>query len=164
MKRSEFTRWAAVLIGAQMLFGCSYARMTKDEAVHTYEIVEPKMAEGTVPVEGGVEFLRIAKAKDMKNPIAYSLASARVGQIKYNWYCIQCHGPAADGLGTVGQSFVPLPFDLKSSKVQSQSDGQLFKIILFGRKKMPPLVETVTPKETWNIINYTRWLGKQPKG
>lgn len=161
MKASELAKWAAVLVGAQMIFGCSYARMTRDEAVHTYEIVEPTMPEGTVPVEGGVEFIRITKARDLKNPIAYSLASARTGQIKYNWYCIQCHGAAADGLGTVGQSFVPLPFDFRSSKVQSKSDGELFKIILFGHKKMPPLVGTVTEKETWNIINYTRWLGKQ---
>lgn len=155
---------AALLIVSQILFGCNYARMTNDEAVHTYEIREPTMPEGTMPVTGGYSLLRETKPESLSNPIAFSLKAARRGQIRYNWYCVQCHGPAADGNGTVGQSFVPLPTDFKSSRVQSESDGKLFGYVMFGHKKMPPLITTVTGEEAWYIIDYMRWLAKGSKG
>lgn len=155
---------AAALLFLQMLFGCGYARMVDDEAIDTYETSEPAMPQGTVPVEGGFMFLKEAGPETLSNPVAYSLKTAREGQVKYDWYCIQCHGPAAEGDGTVGQSFVPLPTNLKSEKTQSKSDGEIFKLTMLGYKKMPPLVRTVTSEEAWNIINYIRWLGKESKG
>lgn len=156
--------WVAIVIGSQILLGCDYARMVKDEAIHTYEIREPSMPSGTMPVTGGYALLRNTKPQNLVNPTAYGLKTVRRGQVRFNWYCIQCHGPAADGNGTVGQSFVPLPTDLRSSKVQSKSDGEIFMILMFGHKKMPPLITTVAEEEAWWIIDYTRWLKKEWKG
>jgi mono/diheme cytochrome c family protein len=161
---NKLSGWVAVLLASQILLGCNYARMTKDEAIHTYEIRQPVMPEGTMPISGGYALLRQTKPEKLVNPIAHNLKTVRAGQVRYNWYCIQCHGPNADGNGTVGQSFVPLPFALRSPGVQSKSDGEIFRFVMFGHKKMPPLITTVTDKEAWCIINYIRWLGKEFKG
>ncbi len=155
---------AAALLGLSILFACDYASMRNDAAINTYEITEPAMPNGTVPTVDGYMFIKEANPEDLVNPFPYSLKTAREGQVKYNWYCIQCHGPAGEGDGTVGQSFVPLPRNLKGSGVQSKTDGEIFKIIMLGMKKMPPLLSTVTREEGWSIINYIRWLGTQSGG
>jgi hypothetical protein len=65
-----------------------------------------------------------------------------------------------DGNGTVGQSFSPLPANLKASAVQEQTDGDLFYKIRFGYSRHPALYSTMTDQETWAVIRYVRTLVK----
>jgi len=138
--------------------GCDYARMTDDEAVNTYGKKMPAMPLHTVPVDGGVEALRTADPLALVNPLAASAATTEQGHIAYGYFCTPCHGPLADGNGTVGQSFAPLPTDLRSPAVQGQGDGELFVKISLGYKRHPPLALTVAEKERWAIIRYLRSL------
>ena len=69
---------------------------------------------------------------------------------------MHCHGPRLDGLGTVGQSFSPLPADLKSEGVQSQTDGDLYAKIRLGHKRHPRLYTTVAENDTWVIVRYIK--------
>jgi hypothetical protein len=61
----------------------------------------------------------------------------------------------------VGQSFHPLPTDLRSAKVQSLSEGAFFKEISYGIPggKQPPLATTIDPLDRWCIIAYVQSLG-----
>jgi hypothetical protein len=146
-----------------MLWACDYGKMKEDEAVHTYRAYMPEMPSKTIPTDGGIQILRKADPDKLSNPIPYSQESVQRGKEAYGYYCIQCHGPLADGLGTVGQSFAPLPANLKVSNVQDQSDGSLFTRISLGFKKHPPLWYTVAEDNRWAIINYIRSLAKPDK-
>ncbi len=139
-------------------WGCNYGRMNEQEVIKTHEQAVPEMPEGTIPAAGGVEILRNANPKDLKNPLPLTSQSVEQGKTAYGYFCLQCHGPQADGRGTVGQSFSPLPTNLADSQVQAQSDGEILVKILLGFKRHPPLASTVSQEDAWAVVNYLRSL------
>jgi len=143
------------------LVSCDYARMKDDEAVNTYETSVPEMPQKTLPVTGGLEVLKGKNPKDLRSPLPFTQASVQQGKRGYGYYCIQCHGKETDGNGTVGQSFAPLPTDLRGSYVQRQNDGELFYKISFGYRRHPPLADTVAEEDRWAIIHYLRSLVRE---
>jgi mono/diheme cytochrome c family protein len=96
----------------------------------------------------------------LRNPLPRNEDILDQGKEAYRYFCIQCHGPLADGHGTVGQSFAPLPADLKDKSVQSQSDGELFKKIGLGFRRHPPLATTVSEEDRWAVVHFIRGLEK----
>ena len=142
------------------LLGCDYARMNDQESVRTYKKEVPEMDPRTISVDRGYQFLVNAEPKDLKNPLAYTPETVARGKLAYSYFCIQCHGPKADGNGTVGQSFAPLPSDLAAGAVQDQGDGELFAKILLGFGRHPTLYTTVSETDTWALVNYIRSLKK----
>lgn len=153
---------ATGLGGVIFLFslGQNYGRMNKDEAVNIYQMKMPASVKEAVPVEGGSVLLGLDRIDDLKNPRAPDPENEKLGRIYYTYYCIQCHGPEAEGKGTVGQSFSPLPVNLRSAYVQAKSDGELFKNISLGYKRHPPLAYTVPEEERWAVILYIRSLAE----
>lgn len=151
-----------MFIAAQLMTGCDYARMKDDEAVNTYQTKMPAMPPHTVPVDGGFETLRTTDPHTLINPLLIGPESVEQGRIAYGYYCIHCHGPQAEGYGTVGQSFSPLPANLKAPAIRTQSDGELFVKISLGYKRCPPLAYTVAAKDRWAVINYLRFLAANP--
>ncbi|MFC1880645.1 c-type cytochrome, partial [Thermodesulfobacteriota bacterium] len=85
------------------------------------------------------------------------------GKAVFLTFCAQCHGYNYDGNGTVGQSFKPLPADLRSSKVQATSEGELFKSISYGIPggRQPALETTVTIDDRWHVVAFIKSLGKR---
>jgi mono/diheme cytochrome c family protein len=140
--------------------GCDYARMREQESVRTYEKEMPEMARGTVPVRDGFEMLKATESGSLKNPLPATAESLKQGRESYNYFCVHCHGPNGNGFATVGQSFSPLPTDLRSPTVQSQNDGELYLKIRLGFKRHPKLFTTVTDRDTWAVLNYMRSLKK----
>jgi hypothetical protein len=151
-------RGMTMLFMLPMLCACDYGRMYEDDAIHTYQTVVPEMSKRSIPVGGGIQVLRETEPDELSNPVVYSEASIQRGKEAYGYYCIQCHGPRADGRGTVGQSFAPLPADLKDPNVQDQSDGSLFYRISLGFNRHPPLWYTVAEHDRWAVVNYIRSL------
>jgi len=152
-----------LLVVLLLATGCDYARMTDDEAVNTYGKKMPAAPEHTVPVNGGIEDLKASDPNTLRNPLAVTPATIAQGRTAYGYYCLHCHGPMADGLGTVGQSFSPLPADLRLAPVQRQGDGQLFVKTSLGYQRCPPLALTVAEQDRWAIINYLRTLATAPR-
>ena len=140
------------------LCGCDYGRMYDQDVIKTYGRKMPEMDTRTIPVQDGFQTLVTADPKRLRNPLKYSKSSVDQGAQAYSYYCIQCHGPKADGNGTVGQSFVPLPTDLLSSGVQGQADGELYAKIRLGFKRHPKLFSTVSDEDTWAVVSYIRSL------
>jgi mono/diheme cytochrome c family protein len=138
--------------------GCDYGRMYDQESVRTYEKKMPVSPPGTIPISGGFEVLSRTDPKDLKNPISPAAAAVSLGKQAYFNFCIQCHGPKADGNGTVGQSFAPLPTNLTDPQVQNQSDGELFSKISLGFGRHPALASTVSEQDRWAVIHYLRSL------
>jgi mono/diheme cytochrome c family protein len=146
-----------------MLFvmtACDYGRFKDQEALRAYKVEMPAMPQGSIPVRDSIQVLRTTKPADLHNPVPANTESVAQGRQRYEYFCIHCHGPKADGNGTVGQSFYPLPANLASPYVQKQSDGELFYKIYFGFKRHPELIYTVAGDDRWLIINYIRSLDK----
>ena len=136
--------------------GCNYGRMNDQEDVKTYERKMPAMDKRTMPVKDGFATLSHANPQSLKNPLSYSDKSVGHGRLAYKYFCAQCHGQGLDGRGTVGQSFVPLPADLASLAVQSQSDGELYAKVRLGFKRHPKLFTTISAEDAWAVIIYMR--------
>jgi mono/diheme cytochrome c family protein len=147
-----------------ILAGCDYARMKDDESLRTYKTSMPEMPKESIPVTGGIEVLREADPKALKNPLPSDQQVIERGRIAYGYYCVHCHGPKADGFGTVGQSFAPLPTNLKDKSVQDQTDGEIFFKMSLGSKRQPPLAYTVSEKDRWAIIRFIRSLASRTSG
>jgi hypothetical protein len=141
-----------------LLTGCDYGRFKDQEALRAYKVEMPQMSEGAIPVRDSIQVLRMTKPDDLHNPLPVTRGSVDMGRERYGYFCIMCHGAKADGDGTVGQSFSPLPTNLASPYVQKQSDGELFYKIYFGFRRHPALIYTVADNDRWLIINYIRSL------
>jgi mono/diheme cytochrome c family protein len=135
--------------------------MWETPAVRPHEEEIIVMPKGTVPFGGGEEIWMSMPTDDLRSPIALDDA-VQIGQGKqlYLTYCAQCHGRHYDGNGTVGQSFSPLPTDLRTAEVQSLSEGALFKDISYGVSggRQPPLASTVEIYDRWRIIAHIKSL------
>ena len=98
-----------------------------------------------------------ADAKATKNPVK------GVGNAKKNieTNCVTCHCAGGKGDGAAAAALPPpKPADWTSSKVASETDGELFWKISNGRGAMPPW-KHLPDKDRWEIVNYIRTL--QPK-
>ena len=139
-----------------------YGRMRETPAVRPYE--EPLLVEeaGLVPVNGGEAIFRVSAGADIQSPLEMTQAAVIArGKAVYLIYCAQCHGHQYDGKGSVGQSFAPLPTDLRSAKVQDSADGELFKNVSYGIPggRQPPLHATVTVDDRWRVVAFVKSLG-----
>jgi mono/diheme cytochrome c family protein len=139
-----------------------YGRMRETPAVRPLEDPLLNMEAGIVPVSAGEAIYRATPGVDLKSPLdaAEPLVVAR-GKAVYLTYCAQCHGYNYDGNGTVGQSFYPLPTDLRSSEVQSKPDGELFRSVSYGvpSGRQPALHTTITIDDRWHVIAFVKSLG-----
>lgn len=139
-----------------------YGRMRETPAVRPHENPILIMASGVVPVDSAEAVWRSMTAETLVSPLPADDAVIRRGQIVYGTFCQQCHGINHDGNGTVGQSFTPLPTDLKSKTVQSLSDGALFQHISYGageNNRQPALATTIRAIDRWHVIAYIKSIG-----
>jgi mono/diheme cytochrome c family protein len=139
-----------------------YGRMRETPGVKPHEAPLLVQEPGIVPMHGGDATYRLTPAVDLASPLnrQASTTIAR-GKDLYHVYCAQCHGINFDGNGTVGQSFQPLPANLRGPAVQAKTEGELFKSISFGIPggRQPALDTTILPDDRWHIIAFIQSLG-----
>ena len=137
-------------------------RMWETPAIKPHENPIPVLPPQPVPFFGGEALLRATDPDTLMSPIDLDdPAVVKQGQIAYQYYCIHCHGNQYDGQATVGQSFAPLPGDLRSPKVQNLAEGRIFHEISYGIPggRQPALYATMTVQERWQVIGYVKSLG-----
>jgi mono/diheme cytochrome c family protein len=142
----------------------SAGRMWETPAIRPHERPIAMAAIGIVPFDGGEARLRQTPDGELKAPFRLTEATqVTAGEKGYFIYCAQCHGKYHDGNGTVGQSFAPLPGDLRSPKVQRMAAGALFKEISYGIPggRQPALATTIAAHQRWQIIAYVQSLGER---
>jgi len=142
-----------------------YGRMRETPSIRPHEAPLPIMEKGLVPVSGGEAMFRAVEGSNLVSPLAdVNPSEIAQGQRLYFNFCAQCHGKNHDGNGTVGQSFHPLPGDLRSKKIQFLADGIIFKEISYGipEGRQPPLATTISIEDRWRIIAYLKSLGPRP--
>lgn len=141
-----------------------YGRMRETPAVKPHEEPLPIMPAGVVPVSGGDALYRRTPIERLTPPVALADAAVTTrGQAVYFTFCAQCHGPLHNGEGTVGQSFKPLPTDLRSEAVQSKPTGALFHTVSYGIPggRQPALETTITVEDRWSVVAYIKSLGRR---
>lgn len=140
-----------------------YGRMRETPAVKPYENPLLVMQAGTVPVTDPEAGYRAVPGRELRSPLLPGDTGGALvrGRVVYDTYCRQCHGGHFDGNGTVGQSFAPLPTDLRSSRVQELTDGELFQHISYGAGKgrQPALATTIRIDDRWTVIAYVKSFG-----
>lgn len=141
-----------------------YGRMRETPAVRPQEEPLLIMEAGVVPFSGGEMDYLVRKPDDLISPLEITNEqSIKRGQAVYFTFCAQCHGKNHDGNATVGQSFSPLPTDLRSPQVQAQSEGKIFWGISYGlpggQGRQPALATTIEVMDRWRVVAYVKSLG-----
>jgi len=143
----------------------TYERMKDQESFRPYEARMPGAVPGAVPTKdgriAGEEQYRSAPPGSLRNPLPAGEDVIARGGLAYEYFCIQCHGSRHNGDGTVGQSFAPLPTDLRAPYVQQMSDDELFRSISYGIQRHPPLAYTVLVEDRWALIRWIQSLGER---
>lgn len=98
-------------------------------------------------------------AKSAKNPLPNDKKVIDQGEKVAKVNCASCHGAKGKGDGVAAVALTPKPADWTSSRVQSESDGELFWKISNGRGPMPPW-KHLPENDRWAVIRYIRSLKK----
>jgi mono/diheme cytochrome c family protein len=86
-------------------------------------------------------------------PAMFTPDMAKVGKDVYLKTCTSCHGdPGKNNPAKLN----PVPSDLASPGVASQSDGTLHYKIVHGKGLMPAFKNTLSATDIWNVIAYIR--------
>ena len=138
-----------------------YGRMRETPGVKPHEEPLLVMDVDAVPVSGGDSLLRVTKPEELQSPLAMDAEETIArGKSVYLTFCAQCHGNNYNGRGTVGQSFQPLPADLRSAEVQSQTEGKLFYTVSYGipKGRQPALYFIITIEDCWRVVAVVKSL------
>jgi cytochrome c553 len=84
-------------------------------------------------------------------------ADAKAGQAAYDKACKSCHGADGTPNPAVAKMMKVEMHDLKSSEVQSMSDGDLKKVITEGMGKMKP-IKSVSGSAVDDVVAYVKTL------
>lgn len=145
-------------------------RMKEQEHIRTYDARMPLPPEGSVRADVAAwPKLRQIQQRNMANPLDPTQENISAGRTYYGYYCLSCHGAKGDGHGPVGESFIPVPSDLRTGRVKAMTDAQLMAAMLTGPGHRPAdapadlpyvLQYTVNPDHRWPLVLYVRQLGK----
>ena len=190
-QRSEVRgqRLAFAVAGALLLAGCSSIQRTPPIQVWPDMRLQPRFeAQATTGLftdgrasrrrpEGVVARGRLYEENVMttgllengmytgKMPIEVTEAVLTEGEWRFNTYCAPCH----DRTG-LGKGMVPLrwpawqPANLTEDRLIEAADGDIFNVITYGRRTMPPYGAQNRPEERWAIIAYVRVLQRAARG
>jgi mono/diheme cytochrome c family protein len=100
-----------------------------------------------------------AAEKAKKNPLPADKKVIEQGAKVAKVNCVSCHGASGKGDGVAAAALKPKPADWTSTRVQSESDGELFWKISNGRGPMPPW-KHLPENDRWAVIRYIRSLKK----
>ncbi len=138
-------------------------RMRETPAVRPHEQALLIMEQGTIPINNSEVLLRESMKHDSPQlSIRQTKTQLELGKKEFHVFCSPCHGKNLDGLGTVGQSFNPLPTKLTSQKVTRMTNKELFAAISYGNKRLPALASSMTEESRWAVIQYLRFRQNNP--
>lgn len=135
-----------------------------------YEPGHPELASERLPPEGTVpvgykpypyHLNPEAAEKNLKNPLQATPQVLELGRMRFETYCIVCHGPKGHGDGLVSKKMQIQVPALISDKVRNFKDGRIFHIISDGQGVMSSYAYQLTNEnDRWAIVLYVRSLQK----
>lgn len=101
----------------------------------------------------GQDWIVPAQQDALSNPLDYTLENIKQGKSIYTLNCKSCHGdPGKNNPLTLS----PMPVDMASDQMQTNSEGALFYKISNGRGVMPPFGSTLQEADLWNLVNFIK--------
>ena len=116
------------------------------------------LASGSVAA-GQTTWSAPASEKSKKSPFAASAKAVEQGKKVAQVNCVSCHGKGGKGDGAAAIALNPKPADWTSTRIQGESDGELFWKITTGRGAMPAW-RHLPEGERWALVQYIRTLKK----
>jgi mono/diheme cytochrome c family protein len=111
----------------------------------------PRVADAQAP------WVAPASEKAKKNPLPSDKKTIDQGEKVAKINCASCHGAKGKGDGAAAAALNPKPADWTSSRVQDESDGEIFWKITTGRGPMPSW-RHVPENDRWAVVRYIRTL------
>ena len=105
----------------------------------------------------GTPWVAPAAEKAKKNPAPNDKKTIEQGEKVAKINCVSCHGAKGKGDGAAAVALNPKPADWTSSRVQGESDGELFWKITTGRGPMPAW-RHLPEADRWAVVRYIRTL------
>ncbi len=101
-----------------------------------------------------------SSAKDMRNPIRLSSDVQHDAMAHFADHCAVCHGNNGSGETMFGKGMYPKPPDLRLSRTQNLTDGEIFYIIENGIRMsgMPAFGGADTADQSWKLVYFIRQL------
>ena len=95
----------------------------------------------------------------LPNPLATnSPVVVTMGKILYQDHCEDCHGSNGRGNGPTAADLSRQPPDFSGTKVQRESDGELFWKITEGHRPMPSFGKKLSEEQRWQLVCFLRAL------
>jgi mono/diheme cytochrome c family protein len=110
----------------------------------------------SVQAQGGWEAPAAEKSK--KNPLPPGAKTVAQGKKVADVNCVSCHGAKGKGDGAAAAALNPKPADWTSTKVQAETDGEIFWKLSTGRGAMPSW-KFLPEDDRWALVGYIRSLG-----
>jgi mono/diheme cytochrome c family protein len=98
------------------------------------------------------------EAERLANPLPRSPAVMARGRHLFQTYCAVCHGPLANGSGSLTEAYGATPANLQSAALRGYSDGRIYDVIVLGKNTMPSYAADLSEDERWAVIHYLRAL------
>ena len=112
--------------------------------------------ERSIPVDGPVSIPNMGAPV---NPVPADEVSIQRAANLYTINCTMCHGATGEGNGQIAALLANKPANLTLDITQNKSDGALFLTLTNGVPgRMPPMVENLTVRDRWDVVNYIRTL------
>lgn len=93
-----------------------------------------------------------------RNPLPIDAELLKLGQARFNTYCSPCHDRTGSGRGLVPQRATWIPTSLLEDRVLKMNDGEIFNVLSYGRRTMPPYRFQIIDRDRWAIVAYVRAL------
>ncbi len=153
---------AAVVAAVALYLMFSGPRMRVQPKLVPLQAQMPPLPQGIVPVSVELSAVpSVQAAVQLRNPLPDTDHTRQTGRVYYGYYCAFCHGQTGRGDGPVGNSYTPVPTDLTLPRVQTLSDGALYRAMLTGIGHEPVLDYVVDPNARWYIIRYVHTLSSE---
>lgn len=93
----------------------------------------------------------------LRNPIAYSEAVEKEGEVIYGKFCVHCHGATGAGDGKVAAK-LPGPPPAYNAGLKDLPEGKIFHTITYGKGSMGSHASQLTQEERWKLVYYVQKL------
>ena len=160
MKRIHFVLITFLLLCGLTLALAAYIRIHGFSGFSAR--TEPSAAEAFVARKVR-SFAVPGKARDAKNPIAFSPEVLSQAMEHFADHCALCHANDGSGRAMIGKGLSPKPPDMRQASTQNLTDGEIYYIIHNGIRftGMPAFgPDSPADDDSWKLVHFIRHLPK----
>jgi mono/diheme cytochrome c family protein len=98
------------------------------------------------------------EAAVLVNPLPRTPEVLAKGREAFTIRCAVCHGPLANGSGSLSSAYGAKPANLQGPQFLAYPDGKIYWVIMNGKNAMPSQGADLTEEQRWAVVHYVRAL------